>query len=42
MPVRSFYDFLVEEGLRESNPVAGAAIRRGVGGAGTSVVWCRG
>ncbi|MER5474317.1 hypothetical protein [Streptomyces sp. NPDC002685] len=41
VPVRLFYDFLMEEGLRESR-WAGAAIRRAASGAGTSVVWCRG
>jgi site-specific recombinase XerD len=28
VPVRLFYDFLIEEGLRESNPSAAAGIRR--------------
>ncbi|GLY08653.1 site-specific integrase [Actinoplanes sp. NBRC 101535] len=41
VPVRLYYDYLMEEGLRESNPSAGAATRRAGAGAGTSADWSR-
>ncbi|WP_239146380.1 hypothetical protein [Streptomyces sp. SID10815] len=42
VPVRPFYDFLMEEGLRESTRWAGAATPLGDSVAGGSPDWCRG
>ena len=44
VPVRLFYDFLVEEGLRESNPVGRGRYAPGAaaGGGGQRGRWCRG
>ena|SRR5690349_1655057 len=41
VPVRLFFDFLVDEGLRESNPVGGADIRLGGCGVASSAAWYR-
>jgi len=41
VPVRLFYDFLMEEGLRESNPVGRGRYTPG-GRAERSAAWCRG
>ncbi|WP_245560517.1 hypothetical protein [Nocardia asiatica] len=38
VPVRLFYDCLMEEGLRESNPLGLAVIRRAAGEVNISVV----
>jgi integrase/recombinase XerD len=40
VPVRLFYDFLMEEGLRESNPVGRGRYTPG-SRAGSSEAWCR-
>jgi len=41
VPVRLFYDFLMEEGLRESNPVGRAVTPPAAGRAERSAAWCR-
>ena len=41
VPVRLFYDFLVEEGVRESNPVGRGRYTPGRA-SGAAVRWCRG
>ena len=40
--VRLFYDFLIEEGVRESTRSAAAGIRRGGGRRRPARAWCRG
>ncbi|MFD9226133.1 site-specific integrase [Streptomyces sp. NPDC060064] len=42
VPVRRFYDFLIEEGVRESNPVGRGKYHRVDISAVHSVVWCPG
>ena len=41
VPVRLFYDFLMEEGLRKSNPVGRGRYTPAAGRA-SSAAWCRG
>ncbi len=42
VPVRLFYDFLMEEGLRESNRWVGAVTPLAAALAELSAAWCRG
>ena len=42
VPVRLFYDHLIEEGLRDSNPVGRGKYTPGGSSAATSGAWCRG
>ena len=42
VPVRLFYDFLIEEELRTSNPVGRGRYTPAAGSAGSNVPWCRG
>jgi integrase/recombinase XerD len=41
VPVRLFYDFLIEEGPRESNPVGRGRFTPARGPAGVRMAWCR-
>lgn len=40
VPVRLFYDYLIEEGLREANPVRRGRYTPVVVPVGTSAAWC--